>query len=278
MKRLVLTSFIFIAFLLGIAVYFVTGALKQETDASIQVLKTSGNSVSSFAETARVTRYYHGTGDEGKIYTYTNKQIVDYFSDVVFSSELDGYVGKVCKWMSPVKYWIYGERNEEDLRLFDGLTEYLNGIEGFPGISEAENPDEANFEIYYTTEENMSNLFENYVPNSWGMASFWWREGTCEIVRARAAIVCDETDQYEKNTVVLEEITQAMGIGDDSYMYPESLYYQRWSQPQTMPYIDRCVLEILYNPMMEAGISEKEAIDIAYSILEKGYFDADEAD
>lgn len=227
---------------------------------------SSGNAISDLSGMSRVSAYASDAEDENL--TYSNSEIIDYFCDVVFSSELDGYVGYACKWTSPIKYRIYGERSDEDIALFGELVEYLNGVEGFPGMSEAETPDEANFEIYYTTEAAMPGLFNNYIEGSWGMATFWWQKDTHEIVKARSAIVCDVTDQYAKNTVMLEEITQAMGLGNDSLVYPDSLYYQNWSQPQKMPYIDRCIFELLYNPGVPVGATEETAREILYAILD----------
>jgi len=205
----------------------------------------------------------YGNGE----FTYTADEIAEYFKDIVFSSEFDGYVGNVCRWEKPIKYRIYGEMNEEDTRNFNALTAYLNSVAGFPGMSEASDDSEVNFEIYYTSASAMPNLFSNYAEGGNGMATFWWDTSTNEILRARTAIVIDGTDQEEKNTVTLEEITQALGIGQDSYRYPESLYYQFWSTPQTIPFIDKCVIEILYSDKIHAGMPEAEAIPVIREII-----------
>jgi Protein of unknown function (DUF2927). len=200
-------------------------------------------------------------------YSYTADEITEYFRDVVFSSELDGYVGIVCKWTREIKYRIYGELTEEDERNLSELVSYLNSVDGFPGISEAADDNEANFHIHYTDHTSMPGLFEKYIDGSQGMVTFRWDTESHEIFTAVVAIVTEDVDQDGKNTVVYEEITQGLGLAQDSYKYPESLYYQPWTTPQGVPFIDRCMIELLYDKQIKAGMSEADAITQARAII-----------
>jgi hypothetical protein len=47
--------------------------------------------------------------------------------------------------------------------------------------------------------------------------------------------------------VLREELTQAMGLLNDSWKYPESMFYDGVSEPTEYAPIDRELIDILYN-------------------------------
>ena len=44
-----------------------------------------------------------------------------------------------------------------------------------------------------------------------------------------------------------EELTQSLGLKNDTYDYPESIFYQNWTEITDFAPIDRRLIDMLYN-------------------------------
>ena len=44
-----------------------------------------------------------------------------------------------------------------------------------------------------------------------------------------------------------EELTQSLGLCNDSYDYPESIFYQGWTETTEYAEIDKELIQMLYN-------------------------------
>ena len=53
-------------------------------------------------------------------------------------------------------------------------------------------------------------------------------------------------DQEQKH-LLREELTQSLGLFNDSYKYPESIFYQDWTTTTEYAQIDRELIDMLYN-------------------------------
>ena len=55
------------------------------------------------------------------------------------------------------------------------------------------------------------------------------------------------TNIEEQKHLLREELTQSLGLFDDSYKYPESIFYQGWTTTTKYAPIDRELIDMLYN-------------------------------
>jgi hypothetical protein len=44
-----------------------------------------------------------------------------------------------------------------------------------------------------------------------------------------------------------EELTQSLGLGNDSFRFPESIFYQGWTNTTSYAEIDKKIIQKLYN-------------------------------
>ena len=58
--------------------------------------------------------------------------------------------------------------------------------------------------------------------------------------------------------MLLEEFSQGFGLLDDSWNFPESLFYQGTSYPDDFSELDAAVLRLLYSDQFYPGMTEEE--------------------
>jgi len=91
------------------------------------------------------------------------------------------------------------------------------------------------------------------------MGFFWaWWDDSGALYRARILIATDGITQEERSHLIREELTQSLGMMNDSYEYKDSIFYQEWTDTGSYTEIDRAVIRILYDPRIEPGMTMDE--------------------
>jgi hypothetical protein len=70
--------------------------------------------------------------------------------------------------------------------------------------------------------------------------------------------------------LILEEVTQSLGLGKDSLLYKESIFYETSVDgrfAQDFADIDLELIRLLYNPRMRVGLDRNEVVALLSIIL-----------
>jgi hypothetical protein len=185
------------------------------------------------------------------------EDVILYFNEVCLDSEIinSGDPSYVQKWAEPICYSLYGEYTDEDLATLSSFADWLNTIEGFPGISEAQVPENTNLRIHFCSQSEMIDLMGDNYYGMDGAVTFWYLYD--EIYDA---IICYRTDldQYLRNSVILEEIYNGLGPIQDTSLRSDSIIYSEFSQPQELTDIDELLLKLLYHPDILPGMNAQQ--------------------
>lgn len=183
--------------------------------------------------------------------------VIEYFSEVCLQAEFNnsGDPSKLQKWVEPISYTLSGEYTSEDLQVLSQFTEWLNTVEGFPGIAETQNPEQTNLQIFFTDAGGLTDLMGEQFMDCDGAVTFWYEED--EIYTAN---ICYRTDieQYIRNSVILEELYNGLGPIQDTSLREDSIIYANYSEPQQLTEIDELILRLLYHPDMKCGMDAAE--------------------
>ena len=183
--------------------------------------------------------------------------VIAYFNEVCLDAEFvnSGDARVLQKWVQPIYYHINGTPTDEDLATLDKLTGWLNTIDGFPGIFEANNELNANLQIHFCSESELLSLMGDNFINSDGAVTFWYNNNEIhhEIICYRADI-----DQTVRNSVILEEIYNGLGPIQDTSLRQDSIIFSGYSEPQELTPTDELILKLLYNPLLQCGMNEEE--------------------
>ena len=86
------------------------------------------------------------------------------------------------------------------------------------------------------------------------------------IIKSRIGIRTSMS-QHERNSVIWEELVQCTGLQNDSYKYPESLFYQGYNEVQEPTKLDWILFEVLYHPAIQPGMTIDEVANEIGNIL-----------
>lgn len=181
------------------------------------------------------------------------EDVILYFNEVCLDAEFvyGGDPSSLQKWVNPIYYILHGDYTDEDMATLSSFTQWLNTIDGFPGISETKDPSLANLRIHFCTQTEMLELMGDNYFNMDGAVTFWYMDD--EIYDA---IICYRTDldQHLRNSVILEEIYNGLGPVQDTSIRPDSIIYSEFSQPQSLTETDKLLLKLLYHPQLQCGM------------------------
>lgn len=201
---------------------------------------------------------------------YSLAQVQHYFNDIALSDEAKTCTDIVRKWLKPITVYIIGTPSESDWQVMEKLFEDMNAIEGFPGISIVSSEEDANFIGYFYAEDEYVSLMDEIkgYRRSNGTSQLDWSEESGVISGGLFAVRSDLDDAL-RHTVILEEIVQAMGLQNDSYAHPDSLFYQKYHENTDLSDLDWIIFRILYHPMIQCGMNYSQCVPALAFILQQ---------
>ena len=182
------------------------------------------------------------------------EDVLPYFNEVCLDAEIvnSGDPSVLQKWTAPIEYALFGDFTSEDLSVFNDFVNWLNTIVGFPGLVEAQWPEDAPLQIYFCTQQDLVSRMGSGFAGDDGAVTFWYN-GQNEIFKA---VICYRTDiaQFTRNSVILEEIYNCLGPIQDTQLRTDSIIYAGFSEPQNLTEMDELILRLLYHPWLVCGM------------------------
>ncbi len=183
---------------------------------------------------------------------YTSEQI-DYFFAIATGSEFGNAQAVIRKWNGPVRIKVHGSPNSEDLQTLRAVVDDINGlVQGIQLQIVTENP---NVDMYFVPEREFSRYEPNYRPVNYGFFWTWWNRSNI-IERARILVTTTGVTQRERSHLIREELTQSLGLMQDSHRYPDSIFYQGWTDTTEFSPIDRAIIAMLYRSEIRPGMTQ----------------------
>lgn len=200
---------------------------------------------------------------------------ITYFYDIVYGPEGIGVNNdKVKKYRRGIKYHIKWEnefeleKNDIIKKVFDTLA-ILTNLEITPTIDEKE----ANLKIFFLERDKISIATTESGKKSKKISKNIRGLTTQDIHKTgaiRNGYVIIPTDLPEKTIphVLLEEITQVLGLSSDSFKYLNSIFYEGESYISQLSKIDKKVVRLLYSQNVDFGLTKKEFYNAFKNLLE----------
>jgi hypothetical protein len=198
---------------------------------------------------------------------YTQEQI-RYFMEVAIGAEYSNVksAAKVRKWQEDLRIQVLGTPTNADLEtlktVVSEINELTNGTIRLQLVTT--NP---NVTIHFAPEWKFKQLEPNYQPINYGY--FWTQWNNDTITSANILITSKQVTQKERSHLIREELTQALGLMQDSNRYADSMFYQPWTDVTQYSSLDRALIKMLYNPEIRPGMSQAQAIGVLNSLQAK---------
>ena len=194
--------------------------------------------------------YYHIEGVDVET-------VITYFNEVCLNAEYSdgGNPSLLQKWDIPIKYHLSGQYTNKDLEVLKNFVDWLNTVEGFPGMYSVDTADEANLKIHFGTRQEIIDILGSNFADVDGGVTFWYTDNAIY-----EANICYLTtiEQNTRNSVIIEEIYNSLGPAQDTSLRPDSIIYSEFSTPQELTQIDELILQLLYHPEMKCGMDMEQ--------------------
>lgn len=195
------------------------------------------------------------------LYLYGQQSEVDnYFNEIAYKNEFTNDV-ILKKWSKDIKIFIcdfnqdifFSESVKKDidsLKLeLSKIVFDLNVLIDPINISIVDSIGKANFFIYLGSSEWYNyNVPESkpYTISNYGLG--WVSLEGQTIVKSEVYVnIYKSLTLNEKKHLLREEITQSLGLFNDSWLYPNSIFYQGWTDVVEFSELDKKIITKLYN-------------------------------
>ncbi|PQE00383.1 hypothetical protein CYL16_12240 [Mycobacterium sp. EPG1] len=184
------------------------------------------------------------------------RAVADYFAEIAFGSEFGNSDHRIHKWTHNPRITVHGSPTAADSATLARVISDLNDIIGPIDLELV--PAGGDIDVYFVPEHEFASIADDYVPGNIGLFSTWWN-GRGEMTRGRVLISTTIRGQSLRDHTIREEITQALGLAQDSYTYPDSIFHQEITTATEFSAIDRGVIEMLYRPEVVPGMNRDQA-------------------
>jgi hypothetical protein len=184
-----------------------------------------------------------------------SRAALDYFMEVAFGNEFSNNpdTNYIRKWVNVMRLKVLGSPTAADLATVDRIVTDLNRLMGGQ-MQIVRVTQDANATIYFVPESEFATYDPQYVPRNLGFFRVWWNQ-KLEIQRARILISTTGINQRERSHLIREELTQSLGLMNDSDTYRDSTFYQGWTDTQEFTMLDCDLIRMLYDARVRAGMT-----------------------
>lgn len=186
-----------------------------------------------------------GSVDEVEVKNDHSPKAVEYFNEIVMNNEFTGSRENTYKWKTDMKIYVDGQKPEYLMTELRKIVGELNNIIDPIQIKIVSTPSQANYFIYFGSHNVFADKYDLISPErlerNWGYFEVYVSSGNMYVDLFR------NNDTESHKHLLREELTQSLGLFNDSYKYPESIFYQGWTTTTEFAPIDIEIIDMLYN-------------------------------
>lgn len=207
--------------------------------------------------------------EEIKSLTVFQRQTISYFKDIALGFETGSASKVIRRWSEPMKIYAYGEVSTKMDSTLNAIILEINELTGENFTTErVDTIEESNYELYvgpYTEFIKLYPQLENQATQNWGIFSL--QLNVYEITSGVMMVDTERPNLVEQQHLLREELTQSLGLAQDSAKYFDSIFQIEWTRVTEYSQIDKELIQLLYHPDMKLGLDVDEVGDLLSSIL-----------
>ncbi len=189
----------------------------------------------------------------------TPDELVNFFNEVCISSDRkvnDNPIYLIFKWETPIYYMALGDYTSDDLEALDSFAEYLNTVDGFPGMYRAKGQWGSTLTIYFGDHTKMVSIMGENAEGCDGFVKVNLNS-SMEITQGKICVLSTLEQSY-RNAVIRHEVFNGLGLMNDSATREDSLIYNFGLKTDNLSEEDEVILQMLYSKKIKAGMNEKQ--------------------
>ena len=178
-----------------------------------------------------------------------SNEVNAYFNEIALKDEFSGEVlSNPIKWTSDIRIYVKGEKKQYLILELSKIISELNDLIEYINISIVSDSTQSNMPIFFGSMEEYNIIFpySRKYSNQLGLGSLWTNNN--EIYFAKIFVdTKNHLSISEEKHVLREELTQCIGLPNDSWKYPNSIFYQGWTSITEYSDIDKLLIKKLYH-------------------------------
>lgn len=177
---------------------------------------------------------------------YHPKNVTNYYNKIVMNGEYSGKLVDPIKWTKDMNIYVDGENRDYLVSELNGIVKELNDLIDPIEIKIVNKKEDANYFIFFGYYKDFKKTYsvvnQHLLENNWGLFEVYRNNYGIMYVD----IVRTVNIEAQKH-LLREELTQSLGFLNDSYDYPESIFYEGWTTTTKYSYIDKEIIKMHYN-------------------------------
>jgi len=191
---------------------------------------------------------------------------VDYFLEIAFGFEFGNASEVVRKWPGDIRIRVNGNPNAQDRATLESVVGDINELAATADMLLVD--ELPMVELHFAPQAQFPSILSSWVPGNVGYFSVWW-DASQHFTEA-VILISTDVDQDVRDHIIREEVTQTLGLAQDSFRYAESIFYQAFSTVTRYADVDEAVIEMLYRPEVVVGMGKTEAGQVVRRLLRQG--------
>ncbi len=186
-------------------------------------------------------------------------EALNYFDDVALGFEGGNTSEVTRRWESPIVLYVGGNFTQRQYNeLIEVVSELNELITPTSSISITSDLSQNNSYLHLGSADSFIDLFpsmEGLLNRNVGYFNVWWSDDILN--ESRIFVDNDRTEFEEQRSLIREELAQSLGLGKDSPLYPNSVFYETSDDGGYAPSfsdLDREIIRLLYHPDMSVGL------------------------
>lgn len=193
-----------------------------------------------------------------RVNAYTDAEL-GYFAEIAPGFEFSALPPVIRKWRYDVTLRPGPGVRPDERRYLDSLAAELTGLIG--GAVRVLVAPGGSVDVDFLSDADFARWVPPDVAPRVG-AYFSVQVDASQHLFAASAVIRAGLDPLQRRRLLREEVTQLLGLGQDSWRYPESTFYQGGGSAQAFLPIDRALVEMLYRPEVTAGMTAEQAVAV----------------
>jgi hypothetical protein len=180
---------------------------------------------------------------------------IDYLIEIALGAEYGASDPRIHKWTTDVVFRVMGMPTASDSAVLDTVLVDLNHLIGSITLSRDDDA-ENGIPVHFVPVSEMSQILPQYETGNIGFFWHWW-DGSGQLSDGVVLIGTDVTE-HMRHHIIREEITQVLGLANDSFRYPTSIFQQSYSDVNRFAPLDEAVISLLYDSRVQMNATPVE--------------------
>lgn len=173
-------------------------------------------------------------------------EAIKYYEEICLKTEDGRSYTNPMKWEKDVKIYVSGYRPDYMMSELDDIVSELNDLINPIDLEIVSSKSEANTFIFLGSDSDFKETYSFLKNKDLSRTAGYF---TIKPENAYLYVNMDKLDGdvEAQKSVLREELTQSLGLCNDSWEYPNSIFYQGWSTNTEYSDLDKEIIQMLYN-------------------------------